>query len=278
MTPDLLGGTPELSISEEAPLADAPGQGTPTLICFPSAGLASSIVGHYIIQRLKLPRIAAFRSPFLISASVILDGRPNPPIRVHGNRKVAVVVSEFPPSPSLLTYLARAIIGWLKDKGMAPAYVVEGVLQRQDEEEGGEAGKEAPMTSVPTKDDGVIVAIPATDSAERVLTQLNFPRLDQGVVGGLTGDLLNEAAHEQFNLSVLFARIGEAEIPEYRAAAHLLQALDKLVPDLNVDPEPLLKQAEVLERMLRESMKMSTGSSGAERTPTAQVREPSIYG
>ncbi len=253
----------DLAIREDAVVSGGPKPGTPLVVCFPSAGLASTIVGHYLIQKLNLPRIATVRSPLMLSVSVILDGKPNPPIRIYGNEQLAVAVSEFPPSPVLMTYLARVLLDWCSKRGLSPIYAVEGILQK---EEDGEA----------PEPEGVVVGVPATEGCVKALEQAEVPRLDQGVVAGLSGDLLNEASYDGAPLSVLFTRIGVAELPDHRAAAHLLQVLDRLIPGLAVDPAPLVKQAEVLEKALKASMKMHPTPGPKEPEPSAP--EPSIYG
>lgn len=240
--------------------------GTPLLVCFPSAGLSSTIVGHQMIRHLKLPRIASVRSPLLPPASVVVDRRPNPPVRIHGNQTLVVALSEFPAPGPFAQPFAEQLLSWAQRKGLGPVIVVEGVLRKEDGEPG------------PTEK---MMGIASNSASEPLLQKAQVPLLEEGIVGGLTAELLNLAAVVDRPLAVVFASTTDPGYPDYRAAAALAVVLDKMVPGLSLDPVPMLEQAEVLEKMLKQEMRRHKAASPPETAvggPTADPKEPSIYG
>ena len=219
-----------------------PTEGTPVLVCFPSAGLASTIVAHYVVRAKELPRCATFQSPFLPSATVVIDSLPNPPVRAYGDSHVAVVVSEFPAPMPLVTPLAISILHWVQSRRAGPVVAVEGILHRQEDGE-------------QTQEEDTILGIPSNAAMKDRLKGAKIKLLEEGVVGGIPADLLNEASAQGQDAAVLFVTAHSADYPDHRAAARLLETLDRLLPSLELDPKPLMVQAEVIEKALREGMK-----------------------
>jgi predicted ATP-grasp superfamily ATP-dependent carboligase len=247
-----------------------PEEGTPVLVCFPSAGLASTIVGHYLIRSRNLPRCAVIRSPALPPATVVIGGLPNPPVRVHGDSSVAVVVSEFPPPQIIVSFLADGILDWAVQKKLGLIVVVEGILRRQEETE--EGGEEAPPTEEIQE---AVVGIPATATAKALLEKISIPLLEDGIVGGLPAALLNAASIRDIPLMVLFATANKSDYPDHGAAASILEDLNRLLPSLKLDPQPLYDQAKIIEHALRDSMKFHAAAIEPKKP---MPPEPSIYG
>ncbi|EQD56932.1 protein containing DUF75, partial [mine drainage metagenome] len=59
--------------------------GSVLLSCFPSAGLATLVAGHYMIRTLKMPRVGRFDSAEMPPVAVVQSGEVNPTIRVYGS-------------------------------------------------------------------------------------------------------------------------------------------------------------------------------------------------
>ena len=68
-----------------------------------------------------------------------------------------------------------------------------------------------------------------------------------GTVGGITGSLLNEGKLRGMNILGLLAEVSE-DSPDARAAAGVIKAIDELLLAIELDIEPLLKEAESLEQ------------------------------
>lgn len=268
--PPMIAAPPQAVAIVDEPAGDFSMEGCPLLVCFPSAGLASTIVGHHTVRHLKLPRVATVRSPGLPSATVIMERRPNPPVRIHASKTVIVAVSEFPAPSAIVQGFAESLLHWAERKKVGPIIVVEGVLKHEDGEPGPETEK--------------MMGIAATSASEPILEKAKVPQLVEGIVGGLTAELLNLSSIADRPLAVLFATTTDPGYPDYRAAARLVEVLDRIVPGLAIDPAPMLQQAELLEKMLKEGMRLhkagqpSAAAGEGEGGPSAGKHEPSMFG
>ena len=211
------------------------------LVCFPTMGVVSSIAANFIATTLKLKRIGGMDATAFQPAAVVHDGVPLPPVRIYGGKRVykgericssfIVVMSEFVPPAPLVKPLAAKILDWAKDKG-APVVVS--------------------LESMPVKEEPLnTIGVTSTDNMKQLLKDYEVSTMENGVVGGLSGVLLYLAEHSSQDM---FCLISEAhqEYPDARAAAHLIQALSTLLPELRVDAEPLLQQAELIEAEVRQ--------------------------
>ncbi len=223
--------------------------GATILTCFPSAGLATTIAAHYIVRTLKLPRIGIFTSQETPPIAVIQGGVVNPPVRVYGRPDLAVVLSEFPPTPSQASSLAQTLIAEADRRKARWIVGLEGVsTHAEDETEETDTEEPEPKVyAVVSQTQG-----PAPDS----IRKSGAEALDEGVLGGVSGALLVQALGKPLPVAVLLATARTAQMfPDHRAGAALIEALDRVLPELRIDTLPLRAQAEEIERALRAVMK-----------------------
>ena len=239
------------------------GDGLPILVCFPSVGLASTVVGHYLIRSKNLARIASVRSEFLPPATIVIDSFPNPTVRIHADATMATLVSEFPPPLELITPLASTILDWTSTQHSGLVVAVEGILGK----------KEQPQNSETRE---VVLGIPSNPASKTLLEKAGIQILEEGIVGGITAALLNEAAFRDIPLVVLFAMAAEEELPDHGAAARLLESINRLLPNLKIDPQPLIAQSRMIEQAIRTGMKLHRPTEPGPKA--AKGPEPSIYG
>ena len=71
-----------------------------------------------------------------------------------------------------------------------------------------------------------------------------------GTIGGFTGVMLNEGRLRSLNVLGLLAEV-EEDIPDARAASKIIEAIDKLLLEIDLDPKPLLEEAASLEKELQ---------------------------
>ncbi|MCI4329881.1 MAG: PAC2 family protein, partial [Thermoplasmata archaeon] len=109
------------------------------------------------------------------------------------------------------------------------------------------------------------------------LKKANARRLEDGVIGGLSGALLIEGITRATPVAVLLvSAVTAAEgFPDHRAGAALIETLDRLLPELKIDTGPLRTQAESIEKALRAAMRARTRAVPELPTEPAQ---PTIYG
>ncbi len=247
------------------------GSGGVVVSSFPSAGLATTVAGHYIIRALKLPRVGRFDSPDLSPIAVVQGGEVHPTIRVYGRRELSLVLSEFPPTPSQANAIARTVLDAAEKRKARLIVCLEGVVPHPalEEEEGAppvppEAGAgEQVWVAFSRRDPSVVHAFEPTGARP----------LEEGVIGGVSGALLVQGIGRTIPVAVLLVSARAAEgLPDHRAGALLIEALDRLLPEIQIDTGPLRKQAEQIERMLRAAMRSRPS------TPPPETEEPGATG
>lgn len=236
------------------------------VVSFPTVGLVSSIVANFLVTNLKLELIAGISSDDFYPAAIISDGMPTPPVRIFAGDNVCgpedvcdqivVITSELPIRTAAFSPLADKIIDWCKKKNSKIVTTLEGIQSRD-----------------PSGEDILVFHVASTKEAVKQLKDLPSKPFETGMVSGLSGILLYKGNLQNFDVSCLLAE-AHAEYPDSRSAAELLKVLDKMVPQIKMDPEPLLKEAEQIEEKIKEAMAQIKPMSPAELPDTP----PGMYG
>ncbi|HJM17056.1 MAG TPA: PAC2 family protein [Candidatus Poseidoniia archaeon] len=207
---------------------------------FPSVGLVGTIVANFLINTLKLEQIGVIDSPRFPAISIIKDGEPHNPMRLYSGEQVCndgtcnqvvVCVSEFTPPAEITKDLVNALMDWASKNGCTRIISAEGFNSGPKEE-----GK-----------DNEIYGITSTEGSRPWIEDAKVKPFTYGTVGGITGALLNEGKIRNMNVIGLLAEVNE-DIPNARAAATVIKAIDELLLAIDLDPEPLLKEAQELEQ------------------------------
>jgi predicted ATP-grasp superfamily ATP-dependent carboligase len=233
--------------------ATMPDPGATLFSCFPSAGLAPTVAGHYILQVLKLPRIGAFVSEDFPPLAVIQGGRVNPPVRAYGGKDLLLVVSEFPLLPGLINPLATAIIETATQMKAGRVIGLEGVVPHPadsgEEDEATDPATKSPDEKVWYAGSGSSPQLPAEYKAAGVRT------MTDGVIGGVSGALLIEGLTAEIPIGALLVSATDAGYPDHRAAAKIIEVIDQALPRVKIDTGPLRTQAELIEKALRAAVR-----------------------
>jgi uncharacterized protein len=246
--------------------------GATLLSAFPSAGLATIIAAHYMVRALKLPRTGRFDSPDLAPVAVVQGGEVHPTIRVYGRADVGLIVSEFPPTPTQANGIARTILDNAERRGARAVLCLEGVVPHP---EGDDEGESAATNGA---EEQVWVTFSRNEPAFRAPFEAAKARLlEEGVIGGVSGAMLVQGIGRRVPVAALLVSSRVADgIPDHRAGAALIEALDRLMPELKIDTGPLRAQAEQIEKALRAVIKSQPGGSepsGPAETPPS----PEMY-
>jgi uncharacterized protein len=263
----------EFNWHDEVPPETAFGRGSVVLSAFPSAGLATTVAAHYILKVLDLPRIARFESPELPPIAVVSGGVVNPTIRAYGRPGLAVVLSEFPPTPSQANAIASTILDAAERHQARMVICLEGVVPHPEDGDTDPPGAEAPP------DEQVWVAFAKQDpELAKTFAAARTRALEEGVIGGVSGAMLIRGMGRPVPIAVLLvsARVAEG-LPDHRAGAALIEALDRLLPELKIDTRPLRAQAEQIEKALRAVMKSHSTASAAPAPPSEAPASPEMY-
>ncbi len=241
----------------------APAGGAVVISSFPSAGLAATVAGHYIVQSLQLPRVGMFRTAEVPPIAVVQGGRVNPAVRVYGRQGLSLILSEFPPLPSSVPTLADAILNGAARRGARALIALEGVVPHPAADEA-DLGEERVWA----------ISASAEPSLGERLRAAGAHPLEEGVLGGVSGALLVGGLAAKLPVAVLMVSAKSVEgYPDHRAGAALIEVLDRLLPELAIDTKPLRTQAELIEKALRAAMRQKEKTE----TPAPDDREPTIY-
>jgi len=269
-----VGGV-EFSWRDEGPAGGGPTAGSVLLSSFPSAGLATTVAGHYMVRALKLPRTGRFDSADLSPVAVVQGGEVHPTIRVYGRPDLGLVLSEFPPTPSQANAIARTILEGAERRKARMIVCLEGVVPHPS---GGDDDSEGETAEPADTEEHVWVAFSRRDPPlVRAFEATGARSLEEGVIGGVSGAMLVQGIGRTVPVAALLVSARSAEgLPDHRAGAALIETLDRLLPELKIDTGPLRKQAEQIEKMLRAAMKQAPGVGPT--VPPAGSSETGMYG
>ena len=210
------------------------------IVGFPSIGLVGTIVANFLINNLKLEQIGIIDSTRFPAISVVKDGEPHNPMRLYAGEQVCndgtcnqvvVCVSEFTPPTEITKDLVNSLVDWGAKNGCTKIISAEGFNSGPKEE--GEANE--------------IYGITSTMGSRVWIEEAKVKPFTYGTVGGITGALLNQGKMKKMNVLGLLAEVND-DSPDARAAAEVIKAIDELLLAIEMDIEPLLKEAEALEK------------------------------
>jgi predicted ATP-grasp superfamily ATP-dependent carboligase len=261
----------EYEWKEENASAPALLPGAVVLSSFPSAGLATTVAGHYIIRALKLPRIGRFESPDLAPVAVVQGGEVHPTIRVYGRSDLGLVLSEFPPTPNQANAIARTILDGAIARKARMILCLEGIVPHPGDDGGAPTDEASDSGQVWSAGSHSNAALRKTFEAAGART------LEDGVIGGVSGGLLVQGLGREIPVVTLLvtARVAEG-LPDHRAGAALIETLDRLLPEMKIDTQPLRQQAEQIEKALRAALKSHTAGV-EENGPGASAPAADMY-
>jgi uncharacterized protein len=203
---------------------------------FPSVGLISPIVTNYLIGTLNLDQICALDSRDFPPISMIYAAKPKFPARIYGSEKLklCVFLSEFSPSPKLARPLASTITSFASTNKCSLIISPEGI----------------PASLEEIKKEKVVWGVGSTPGCRERLSQCQIPQLNRGIISGVSGVLLNEGRKQGFDVICLLIKAGP-QLMDAMAAAKIVEAIDKLLPQIKIDVKPLYKRAKQIEEQLR---------------------------
>ena len=225
--------------------------------CFPSIGFVSSIVAHYLVDKLDLQLVGGVRHPKLPPVCLVQDGKPLPPMRFYSGEpicnmercdKIVLIASEIQVLPELNLPLADTLLDWCTENGVGATMLIDSYAQG--------IGQQHSIFDDDQTDE-TLLGIGSTDTSHETLEELGVPLLKQGVVGGITGVMMGESRRREVDVMAILAESdGEigGSLPDARAAARIIECLDGLLPAVHLDPEPLLAEAQRIEGEIREMM------------------------
>jgi len=198
---------------------------------FPGFGLIGTIATEFLLEHLETEKIGLIEMEEIPAMIAIHQNKVIEPISLHYNKKYnMVLVHAINVGKDMAWKLADVVRELAETLGAKEIISLEGVGSPNTEETGGR----------------VFYYSTKNGDLKKQLSNVAVP-LMEGIIVGVTGALL--ARHVKTPIVALFAE-ARAGLPDSKAAAHIIEALDAYA-GLEVDPKPLLKQAEMFEKKLR---------------------------
>lgn len=243
---------------------------------FPSVGLVSSIVANYLIDTLQMEQIGIVDSPQFPTVSLVRNGIPQHPVRIYAGRsspgqagkgvdKLVAFVSEFHPAPSVIQPLANAILEWAQEQRCSMLVSPEGLVV-----EGPTPGRTAKGRGLGSMK---VYGVASTRKARELYIEPNTVPFVEGVITGIAGVLLNEGRRRGFDVLTFLAE-AHSDYPDARAAAKVIETINRFLLRSPLDPVPLYAEAERIEQQLLSIQRRAAERSRAEAPGAAS---PPMY-
>jgi uncharacterized protein len=226
--------------------------------CFPSVGMVSSIVAHYLIEKLELEFVGGVIDPHLPPLCLVQDGEPLPPIRAYAGTpicspklakcdKVILLMSELIIPEPLVHGIVDALFNWSKNAELAVGVLIDAFAKQ-----GMKSSMNGQEPVVEYEDSGEvdILGVGSTVKMRELLSSMGIQPLEQGVIKGITGVLLGEGRRRGLDIMSIMVE-ADPRFPDARAAAILISHLNELLPAIDLDHAPLLEEAERIEEQVR---------------------------
>lgn len=236
---------------------DADIHGGLIVCCFPTVGFVSSIVAHYLVERLDLVFSGGVRHPDLPPVCLVQDGSPMPPIRFYTGApqcnvdqcdKLVLIASEIRVPSRLTLQMSEVLLEWSKGANLSCGLIIDAYSQ---------TGDQAHQIMDDDESEETLLGIGATEPMREQLVEMGVPLLKHGVIGGMTGVLMGECRRRGLSAMAILAEANgpvEGGFPDARAAARIIEKLDILLPAVHLETEPLIAEAERIEDQIREMM------------------------
>lgn len=242
---------------------------------FPSIGLVSSIVANYLVNALHLQQIGTMESDHFPAISLVRRGEPLSTVRIYASERVVgadeqtdqlvVFLSEFQPPPNLIRPISAALLDWISEQRCRSLISPEGLVIERDGVDGGEAPEGArPADTID------VYAVGSTRRANQWLKDKGIQSFQEGVITGVAGVLLNEGHRREFDVVTILAE-AHSNYPDARAAAKVIEIIDRLVLNIELTAEPLYREAEEIEKQIKAIHRQAKSAKGGKRAPAPQM-------
>jgi len=218
---------------------------------FPGFGFVASIALEFLIDHLKVEQIGKMVLEEMPAMVAIHDKKMMDPFGIFYNAKYNIIILHaIAPVHGLEWKIADFVIDLAGKVQPREIISIEGV-----------AGS--------SPDSSKTYYYTNNKKNQAKFEKANIEALKEGIIIGVAGALLMKA--DSLPLSMVFAET-HSTLPDSKAAAQIIRTLDKYL-GLNVDYDPLLKQAESFEQKLQQIMK-----KGIEATELSEQKKLSYVG
>jgi uncharacterized protein len=225
--------TEEVKIVEKSKVPS----GATLIFGFPDVGLVGVIAASHLIDELNLSEIAYVESRLLPPLIVLHEGLPHSSIRIFGNDKLVLTISEVPIPSDVIYPLMDALIDWGISKNVKMMMSLGGI-PLQDRQDATELKA---------------FAAASTPEALKIAQDKNVEALTEGYMVGPQAIMLQRAAKAGTPALALLAQCFY-NYPDPEAAAEVLKELGKIT-GAKVNVAKLLEKGEEIRLRARDVMK-----------------------
>lgn len=195
-------------------------------------GLIGTIATEFLTDHLKTEQIGSIESDDMPAMVAVHGGKVIEPVSIHYNKKYNIVlVHAISIGKGAGWDLAEVVQELAKELQAKEIISLEGVGSPKAGEKSG------------------LFYFTTNKKRQKDLDLIAKP-LKEGIIVGSTGALM--AREKKTPVTALFAET-HSNLPDSKAAASIIKALDSYM-GLEVDPKPLLKQAEEFEKKLKKML------------------------
>ena len=216
------------------------------IVGYPSIGLVSSIASNFMSRELKLELVAEIESPDFPPYTVMQNGVPMPQMRIFSGFReeqveddggidcedIVIITSEFVPRVEHIRSIATALLDWFEEKDIKTVIALDGI----------------PMFSPDLYE---IIGAGSTDNAREIMERYQIEPFNNGMIRGIPGVLLYEGSLRGIDIITILGS-ARSDIPDPIGAAHLLEPIQRMIPEIKLDMEPLYQEASDLDRRLNQ--------------------------
>ena len=241
---------------------------------FPSSsGLVNAIASECLIHSTGTDLVAFLDPPDFPPISVVNNYVPQYPMRIYVNEKlkVAFFVSDINIEKAVQRDVAKAMLKWTTENECKLIISAQGIISSSshhsrsrngnkdfgnedsnyDDNNNNDTAKSStptPLTPLPAG----IYAVTSTEAAAKLIMKPSndLTPLRVGTVTGIPAILLNEGALTNLDVIVFLVNVLR-DIPDFRAAAIVSEAISRIVPSLSCDIDGLMVEAQIIEKRMK---------------------------
>ncbi|MDH5403164.1 MAG: PAC2 family protein [Candidatus Heimdallarchaeota archaeon] len=220
-------------------------------------GGVSGIVGDYLIEHLKLEYIGAIFTELAFCGCEIRNGQPLAPIQIYSGEykdiantdfdQIVLITTKFNNSEDLDYPLSIKILEWAKEIN-ASAVLTMTPLYRKEMEIG------SPVN---------VYHVLSDSTLEKYSSSLRSQPFLIGSLSGFPGSVLYIGKSMNVPVITLISEV-HPDFRDSRAAAAILETINQFVPEIEMDHEPLLREAEEIESQIIAHLESMQGGGGGD--------------
>lgn len=195
----------------------------------PGMGLIGNILGWLMVEDLNMREIGYIDSKYFPPLAVLYKGIAIHPFRIYEGDGLVLFLSDFIVPPAVVYDMTKAIVEWMKKNNSKELITFNSLIVKEKQH--------------------LIAAAGNSKQSRERLDKLGLSIVPFGNINGISGTLLTRCASQDIPASCLFAEVLN-HYPDPRAASEIIEAINKML-EKNIDPEPLLKEAQEIESRLK---------------------------